>query len=97
MKLPALSPLSLLLSLSFFLTAGAAFGAFDPITREEAAQGMHVCLTGVVTCVAHWQQRSIVIASCDDPDGMAIYVTGEHPDGPGTPVPQGGFTIGDVI
>ena len=69
--------------------ANAACAAFVPLSREEAAEGRDVCVTGVVTCVAYWQTNSCVIAPLDDPNGSALYVTGEHPKSVSTPVPDG--------
>ena len=60
--------------------ANAACAAFVPLPREEAAKGREVCVTGVVTCVAHWQKNSFIVADPADPNGPALYATGEHPD-----------------
>ncbi len=76
---------------------GGAAAGFTPLTRDEAAEGRAVCVTGVVTCVAYWQTNSCVIASVDDPNGSALYVTGEHPQSDPTPVPDGPLEVGDVI
>lgn len=78
--------------------AGKAFAAaFPVVSREEAEKGGEVCLTGVVTCVAYWQRSSCVIASPDDPNGVSVYVTGQHPDRPSTPFPEGGVHAGDIL
>ena len=77
--------------------ANAACAAFVPLSREEAAEGRAVCVTGVVTCVAYWQTNSCVIAPLDDPNGSALYVTGEHPKSDSTPVPDAPLEVGDVI
>jgi len=76
---------------------GGAAAGFTPLTRDEAAEGRAVCVTGVVTCVAYWQTNSCVIASVDDPNGFSIYVTGEHPIEKSTPVPDGPLTVGDIL
>ena len=72
-------------------------GAFVPITREDAAEGREVCVTGVVTAVAYWQKNSCIVAAVDDPDGMAIYVAGEHPDSSHVPIEDGPIEVGDVL
>ncbi len=77
--------------------ANAACAAFVPPSREEAAKRREVCVTGVVTCVAYWQKNSFVIADPGDPDGPALYATGEHPDDKSTPLPDGGIAVGDII
>ena len=77
--------------------ANAACAAFVPLSREEAAKGREVCVTGVVTCVAHWQRNSFIVADPADPNGTALYATGEHPDAKSTPLPEGGITVGDII
>lgn len=78
--------------------AMAAFGgSFGLVSREEAVKGGDVCLTGVVTCVAHWQKHSFVFASPDDPNGVALYASGEHPDAVSTPLPEGGMAVGDIV
>ena len=77
--------------------ANAACAAFVPLSREEAAKGSEVCVTGVVTCVAHWQRNSFIVADPADPNGPALYATGEHPDDKSTPIPDGGIAVGDVI
>lgn len=74
-----------------------AYAAFTSITREEAEIGRDVCVTGVVTCVAHWQSGSCIIAACDDPDGNAIYIAGEHPDGRALSLQSGGLAVGDIV
>lgn len=71
--------------------------AFAPLTREEAALGREVCVTGVVTCVAHWQKNSCIIADVTAPDGMAIYVAGEHPNSRHTPLSGTPLAKGDVL
>ena len=77
--------------------ANAACAAFVPLSREEAAKGREVCVTGVVTCVAHWQRNSFIVADPADPNGPALYATGEHPDARSAPIPEGGISIGDII
>ena len=77
--------------------ANAACAAFVPLSREEAAKGREVCVTGVVTCVAHWQRNSFIVADPADPNGTALYAMGEHPDAKSTPLPEGGVTVGDII
>ncbi|MBE6381425.1 MAG: hypothetical protein E7049_00210 [Lentisphaerae bacterium] len=72
-------------------------GAFVPITREDAAEGREVCVTGVVTAVAYWQKNSCIVASVDDPDGMAVYVAGEHPDSNHVVIEDGPVEVGDVL
>lgn len=78
--------------------ATAARGdSFSPLSREEAAKGGEACVTGVVTFVAHWQKHSFIFASPDDPNGVALYATGEHPDAKSTPLPEGGISVGDIV
>lgn len=75
----------------------ASGGAFGHLPREEAVKGGEVCITGVVTYVAHWQKHSFVFAAPDDPNGVALYATGEHPDAKSTPLPEGGISVGDIV
>lgn len=70
---------------------------FPVVSREEAVKGGEACITGVVTYVAHWQKHSFVFASPDDPNGVALYATGEHPDAKSTPLPEGGIAVGDIV
>ena len=75
----------------------ASGGAFGHLPREEAVKGGEICITGVVTYVAHWQKHSFVFAAPDDPNGVALYATGEHPDAVSTPLPEGGMAVGDIV
>lgn len=84
--------------ISLLATAALAFATlFEPISREEAAKGEAVAVTGVVTCVAYWQTNSFVMAAVDDPNGPALYVTGEHPKARSTPISGGSIFVGDRV
>ena len=85
---------------SFLLLAVAVrvcAASFPVVSREEAEKDSEVCITGVVTYVVHWQKHSFVFASPDDPNGVALYATGEHPDAKSTPLPEGGIAVGDIV
>lgn len=69
--------------MSFLLPASALGAGFRAITLEEAASGVSVCVTGVVTMASSWQPNSCVIASPDDPNGPAVYVGGTGKFSPG--------------
>ena len=68
---------------SFLLPASALGAGFRAITLEEAASGVSVCVTGVVTMASSWQRNSCVIAAPDDPNGPAVYVGGTGEFSPG--------------
>ena len=83
---------------NLLIAAAILANLFAPVSREEAAKGDAISVTGVVTCVAYWQKSSCVIASPDDPNGDAIYVSGEHPERPHVTALEGGpLAIGDLV
>ena len=51
------------------------------LSRSEAQMGGACEVAGVVTMVAGWEGRAIVIADVSDPNGPSVYVTGDVGEG----------------
>ena len=84
---------------SLLLPASALGAGFRAITLEEAASGVSVCVTGVVTMASSWQPNSCVIASPDDPNGPAVYVGGTGKFSPGVKLENldAPLSVGQVV
>lgn len=62
---------------STILPVVCSAGVLPHMTRSEAARAQYCCVTGVVTMTSSWRPNSCVIAALADPNGEAVYVSGE--------------------
>ena len=85
------------------LAAELAFGAgsavkriedFVKLTRDESSSGAMVDLEAVVISPIYWQEKSVIVASPNDPNGSAVYVAGDFTDGHSAEI-AGGASLGE--